>query len=279
MNGGRGHHEHGDDGEHRERRHRPLGERLDERGAPPGTRERPIGGFDSGGGRVGRPVGDELRRRGERVEQLGGQLGTRRRLVLERGVGERHAGEREDDAGQQQEEREDDAGNGQHDEPDGDGQRAGEQRDDGWAEAPEVETPQRVDVRDEATEEVARSDGGKPGGNERLEPDEQSNAQRRERTERGVVGDQPLEIAEDAPRDAEEPDRDDRDAQLEDRRPQGGPRDQISGGRHQADAGADRERAEHDAERESAHLRTRDARHAHEGMLGADHAVVLGTHG
>ena len=145
-------------------RHRPLGERLDERGAPPRTRERPIGSFDSSDGRVGRPVGDELRRRGERVEQLRGQLGTRRRLVLERGVRERHAGEREDDAGQQQEEREDDAGNGQHDEPDGDRQRAGEQRDDGWAEAPEVETPQRVDVRDETTEEVARSTAGSPEG-------------------------------------------------------------------------------------------------------------------
>ena len=158
VNGGRGHHEHGDDGEHRERRHRPLGERLDERGAPPGTRERAIGGFDSSGGRVGRPVGHELRRRGERVEQLGGQLGARRRLVLERGVRERHAGEREDDAGQQQEEREHDAGNGQHDEPDGDRQRAGDQRDDGWAEAPEVETLQRVDV-------ARRNDrGGRPFG-------------------------------------------------------------------------------------------------------------------
>ena len=166
--------------------------------------ERPIGGFDPGGGRVGCSVGDELGGRRERVEQLGGQLGTCRRLVLEGRVRECHSGKREDDARKQQGEGEHDAGDGQHDEPDDHGECAGEERDDRRAEAPEVETPQRVDVGDEAAEEVACADGGKPGRNQRLEPDEQSNAERRKRAKRGIVGDQPLEIAQHAPRDAEE---------------------------------------------------------------------------
>ena len=88
------------------------------------------------------------------------------------------------------------------------------------------------------------------------------------------MGDQPLEIAQHAPRDAEEP-----DARRSRRRARGS----AAAGRparsdsRRSPSGRCRRRSRARRARCRARvgpLRTRDARHAHEGMLGADHAVA-----
>ena len=264
VDGRRGDGEHRDGRQHRERGQRALGHGTHECRTPASACERSIGGVDACGRRICGAVGDELRRGGERIEQLGRQLGACRRLVPESRPGERDPAERHDDAGEQQEEREHDAGDGQRDDPDDDRHRSGEQRDGRRAERAQVQALERVDVGDEAAQEVARAEAGKPGGHQRLEPGEEPDAERRQRAQRGVVRDQALEVAKHPARDPEEADRDDHDAELEDRRVQRGPRDQVARGRHQADAGADRERPEQDAERQPARLRTCEPRHAHE---------------
>src|SRR5262249_11365604 len=75
-----------------------------------------------------------------------------------------------------------------------------------------------VDVVDETREEIAASERGQPGRREAFELAIRARAHIGELAERGVVADEPLEIAEDPAGHREEPDADDRDGERGHRR-------------------------------------------------------------
>ena len=64
---------------------------------------------------------------------------------------------------------------------------------------PEHHVLQRVHVIDEARHEVAPAEGGEPRGRHGLEPSEHAHAEVGQHAEGGVVADQPLAVAEEAP--------------------------------------------------------------------------------
>jgi hypothetical protein len=110
---------------------------------------------------------------------------------------------------------------------------------------------------------VREETGGSEGHESAVDPAPQA----REQPQRHVVRDQPLEVAQDPPREAEEAHADDRHPQGGDRRMKRRLREQPRRRPHETDAGAERQHLEHDRERDAAALGDSEADKA------SDHAV------
>ncbi len=178
------------------------------------------------------------------------RLGPRERAAASGGAREPRDGERHDDGAEDERDRDGEPrlrheqrrrqrGRSAH------GEGGERRRDDAHEQVLE-----RVDVGDEAAQQLARPRPRQAARDERLEPAEEVDADAREEAERRVVGDEPLEVAERRAGEREEADADDHDGQREDLRPEGGARDQVAGRRHQPGARGERERREQEREGE-----------------------------
>jgi hypothetical protein len=107
-----------------------------------------------------------------------------------------------------------------------------------------VEALERLHVRDEPAHEVAAAVRLEPRGGEGNEGPVDEDAQARKEAERDVVGDEPVEIAQQPAARAEEAHAHDRDLQRAERRVERRARDEIRGRGHEADAAAERREAE-----------------------------------
>ncbi len=130
----------------------------------------------------------------------------------------------------------------------------------------EMQVLQRVDVADEAGEQVAVAPVVELGRREPLEPLVDMDARAGEPPQSHVVRGQALQVAQHRPAEPEEAHADDGDGEREDGRLLGRPRDQVAGGRHQADPEEDGQRAERDRCGHAA------ARHVGEREQPGDHA-------
>ena len=138
------------------------------------------------------------------------------------------------DARQQEPAREHERRSGQERRGDADAHGPRDGCDEQRVEAAQVEVLERVDVGDQAGEQVAPPIPLELGRRQRLDPLVGADPNARERAEGEVVRDEPLEVAGQRTGETEEANGDDRDRQRQDRRALGGPRDQVAGGRHQA---------------------------------------------
>ena len=115
---------------------------------------------------------------------------------------------------------------------DADRDSSGRERDDGRQQAAEVEVLQRVDIADEASEQVAVPPVAELRWREGLELVVDPGACVAEAPQRDIVGGQALEVARDRPGETEEADAHDGRGEREDGGLLRGSRDQVAGGPH-----------------------------------------------
>ena len=167
-----------------------------------------------------------------------------------RPAGQPSRGERQDDAGDREEHEEREAEHGVE-RPEEERRHERDQRgDDRRHEHAHVQVLERVDVGDDAREQVAAVECRQASGRERLDRAVEPRPQPGEDPERRPVGGVPLEVAQDRPRDREDPDRRDREGDRGDVRDDRRLRDEVGRDGHEPDARRDRggaeERADHD---------------------------------
>ena len=147
--------EHARDGRAGHGEQEPVGQPAGERVAAREPHEGAVGRAQAFERRLVRAARDELRRRVEDLDELGGQRAAGGRPALRGAAGERGAGGRDDRAADEQPGREDETGRGEGDGRGGRRHRAREQRHERRPDAAEVEVLERVDVGDHARQEVS----------------------------------------------------------------------------------------------------------------------------
>ena len=194
-----------------------------------------VGVGDPGHGPVHRAVGEQVGRAVHGVDQRGRELRARRGRPAARATAREGGRDGHADPGEQQPRREQRAARREQRGGQRDHARPGDQRRRGRREAAHQEVLGRVGVADEPGDEVA---GPEPADRFGVrEPGVDAGPRVGEGAQRGVVRDQPLQVAGDPAQDAERARRDDGDAEQGERRLRRGHRDEPRRHREQPDAG------------------------------------------
>ncbi len=194
----------------------------------------------------------------DQVDHSVGQLPARCRLPRLRARGQRAGQPWHERSGDQQCAEQDQARGGQHPPLEHDGRRPDDQRDRERGHDPDEQVLQRVDIADQACQQIATAEGGQAQRCQELEAFVHAHPRVRQHAQRRVVADDPLAVAAQPAREREELHADDRDRHGRLLRALRGARDQPGRGRDQADRGGHRARAEQRRERQPPGGRSRD---------------------
>ena len=217
-------------------------ERLSQRGAP----QLPVRLHEPPETIGGRVVGDELRQRIDQLDDAARDDGAFRGAAARGCTRETDDGQRDHHRAEGQHGGERKPGRRCQRNRNGNGAETDDDRGDRGRDHPHEQVLQCVDVRDEAAEQVA---GPRPADvvrDQRLEPGEEPHAHARQIAERGVVGDEPFEVAQSGAREREKANAHDHDRERKDVRPRRGARDQVPRGGEQCGTGSQRQGRERD---------------------------------